>query len=95
VLVVKFPALHPGDVRKFTAVKTRALHDMVDCLVFPKTHSDDDRPHTSQLSGQSSLLSLLRCVHNAAALMLMLSPYAVDQERTLMEISSSYAGTRR
>jgi hypothetical protein len=65
VLVVKFPALHPGDVRKFTAVKMPALNDMVDCLVFPKTHSDDDRPHTSQLSGRSSLHSLhslLRCV---------------------------------
>ncbi|KAL0284021.1 UNVERIFIED_CONTAM: RNA-dependent RNA polymerase 1 [Sesamum angustifolium] len=36
VVVAKNPCLHPGDVRVLKAVDVKALHHMVDCVVFPK-----------------------------------------------------------
>ncbi|KAK6157785.1 hypothetical protein DH2020_012033 [Rehmannia glutinosa] len=35
VVVAKNPCLHPGDVRVLKAIDVRALHHMVDCVVFP------------------------------------------------------------
>ncbi|XP_075732624.1 uncharacterized protein LOC142775166 [Rhipicephalus microplus] len=35
VLVTKCPCVHPGDVRKFTAVDVPELHHVIDCIVFP------------------------------------------------------------
>lgn len=36
VVVAKNPCLHPGDVRVLDAVDVKALHHMVDCVVFPQ-----------------------------------------------------------
>lgn len=36
VTVSKMPALHPGDVRKFTAVCVQGLEHMKDVIVFPQ-----------------------------------------------------------
>lgn len=36
VVVAKNPCLHPGDIRVLKAVNVRALHHMVDCVVFPQ-----------------------------------------------------------
>lgn len=33
--VAKNPSLHPGDMRALKAVDMPALHNMVDCVVFP------------------------------------------------------------
>ena len=49
VLVTKMPCLHPGDVRKFTAVNVPILESyMRDCIVFP---SKGHRSHPSEMSG--------------------------------------------
>lgn len=48
VLVTKCPCLHPGDVRKFTAVDVEALHHIKDCIVFP---SKGKRPHPDEMAG--------------------------------------------
>ena len=48
VVVTKFPALHPGGMRKFTAVDIPQLHHMVDCIVFPKRGK---RPHPDEMAG--------------------------------------------
>uniref|UniRef100_T1E1M1 RNA-dependent RNA polymerase n=1 Tax=Cupiennius salei TaxID=6928 RepID=T1E1M1_CUPSA len=48
VLVTKNPCLHPGDVRKFNAVNVRALHHIVDCIVFPQKGK---RPHPNEMAG--------------------------------------------
>ena len=48
VLVAKNPCLHPGDMRKFTAVDRPELHHMVDCIVFP---AKGKRPHPNEMSG--------------------------------------------
>ncbi|KAK4384129.1 RNA-dependent RNA polymerase 1 [Sesamum angolense] len=41
VVVAKNPCLHPGDVRVLKAVDVKALHHMVDCVVFPKKGMSD------------------------------------------------------
>ena len=48
VTVTKNPCFHPGDVRKFQAVDIEALHNCVDCIVFP---SQGPRPHPNEISG--------------------------------------------
>lgn len=48
VVVAKNPCLHPGDVRVLEAVDVKALHHMVDCIVFP---SKGPRPHPNECSG--------------------------------------------
>ncbi|KAK4395678.1 RNA-dependent RNA polymerase 1 [Sesamum angolense] len=48
VVVAKNPCLHPGDVRVLKAVDVKALHHMVDCVVFPKKGM---RPHPNECSG--------------------------------------------
>ncbi|KAL1474155.1 hypothetical protein MTO96_038195 [Rhipicephalus appendiculatus] len=48
VLVTKCPCLHPGDVRKFTAIDVPELHHVVDCIVFP---ADGPRPHPDEMAG--------------------------------------------
>ncbi|XP_077504400.1 uncharacterized protein LOC144114492 [Amblyomma americanum] len=48
VLVTKCPCLHPGDVRKFTAVNVPALHHIKDCVVFP---ANGFRPHSDEMAG--------------------------------------------
>jgi RNA-dependent RNA polymerase len=48
VVVAKNPCLHPGDVRILEAVDVPELHDLVDCLVFPKK---GERPHANEASG--------------------------------------------
>ncbi|XP_071691335.1 probable RNA-dependent RNA polymerase 1 [Rutidosis leptorrhynchoides] len=48
VVVAKNPCLHPGDVRVLKAVDVRALHHMVDCVVFPQK---GPRPHPNECSG--------------------------------------------
>jgi RNA-dependent RNA polymerase len=39
VVVAKNPCLHPGDVRVLRAVDVKALHHLVDCVVFPQRGS--------------------------------------------------------
>jgi len=48
VVVTKNPCLHPGDVRKLTAINKRELNHMVDCIVFP---AKGKRPHPNEISG--------------------------------------------
>ncbi|EEC05952.1 RNA-directed RNA polymerase, putative, partial [Ixodes scapularis] len=48
VLVTKCPCLHPGDVRKFTAIDEPRLHHVVDCIVFP---GQGHRPHPDEMAG--------------------------------------------
>ncbi|XP_023549735.1 probable RNA-dependent RNA polymerase 1 [Cucurbita pepo subsp. pepo] len=48
VVVAKNPCLHPGDVRLLDAVDVKALHHMVDCVVFPQK---GERPHPNECSG--------------------------------------------
>ncbi|XP_051146094.1 probable RNA-dependent RNA polymerase 1 [Andrographis paniculata] len=48
VVVAKNPCLHPGDVRVLKAIDVKALHHMVDCIVFP---SKGPRPHPNECSG--------------------------------------------
>ncbi|XP_038875555.1 probable RNA-dependent RNA polymerase 1 [Benincasa hispida] len=48
VVVAKNPCLHPGDVRVLDAVDVKALHHMVDCVVFPQKGK---RPHPNECSG--------------------------------------------
>ncbi|OVA04183.1 RNA-dependent RNA polymerase [Macleaya cordata] len=48
VIVAKNPCLHPGDMRVLRAVNVRALHHMVDCVVFPQKGK---RPHPNECSG--------------------------------------------
>jgi len=51
VVIAKFPCLHPGDVRVFTAVDDPALHHLVDCLAFP---SEGHRPYPNKTAGDYS-----------------------------------------
>ncbi|KAA0046353.1 putative RNA-dependent RNA polymerase 1 [Cucumis melo var. makuwa] len=48
VVVAKNPCLHPGDVRLLDAIDVKALHHMVDCVVFPQ---NGKRPHPNECSG--------------------------------------------
>ena len=48
VVVTKFPALAPGDIRKFEAIDVEELHHMVDCVVFPQ---HGHRPHPDEMAG--------------------------------------------
>ncbi|XP_054164742.1 uncharacterized protein LOC128962395 [Oppia nitens] len=48
VMVTKFPCLHPGDIRKLTAVNIPALGHIRDCLVFP---AKGPRPHSDEMAG--------------------------------------------
>nr|XP_050023600.1 uncharacterized protein LOC126517839 [Dermacentor andersoni]XP_054920510.1 uncharacterized protein LOC126517839 [Dermacentor andersoni] len=48
VLVTKCPCLHPGDVRKFTAIDVPELHHVIDCIVFP---AQGPRPHPDEMAG--------------------------------------------
>ncbi|RWS05204.1 RNA-dependent RNA polymerase 1-like protein [Dinothrombium tinctorium] len=48
VLVSKFPCLHPGDARTFTAVDNEKLHHIRDCIVFPGV---GPRPHPNEMAG--------------------------------------------
>ncbi|KAL0541822.1 hypothetical protein IC582_021886 [Cucumis melo] len=48
VVVAKNPCLHPGDVRLLDAIDVKALHHMVDCVVFPQKGK---RPHPNECSG--------------------------------------------
>ncbi|GFU35299.1 RNA-dependent RNA polymerase 1 [Nephila pilipes] len=48
VIVTKNPSLHPGDVRKLTAVDVKALHHIKDCIVFP---AKGKRPHPDEMAG--------------------------------------------
>ncbi|KAL3189718.1 hypothetical protein MRX96_021184 [Rhipicephalus microplus] len=51
VLVTKCPCVHPGDVRKFTAVDVPELHHVIDCIVFP---AHGPRPHPEEMAGEPS-----------------------------------------
>jgi RNA-dependent RNA polymerase len=42
------PSLHPGDLRVLTPRNVRALHHLVDVVVFP---SNGERPHCDEMSG--------------------------------------------
>ncbi|KAF8787350.1 uncharacterized protein LOC129972502 [Argiope bruennichi] len=48
VIITKNPCLHPGDVRKLTAVDVKALHHIKDCIVFP---AEGKRPHPDEMAG--------------------------------------------
>ncbi|KAL3173863.1 hypothetical protein MRX96_041409 [Rhipicephalus microplus] len=48
VIVTKNPCMHPGDIRKLTAVNVPQLHHVRDCIVFP---AKGDRPHPDEMAG--------------------------------------------
>ncbi|XP_075726362.1 uncharacterized protein LOC142768288 [Rhipicephalus microplus] len=48
VLVTKNSCMHPGDIRKLTAVNVPQLHHVRDCIVFP---AKGDRPHPDEMAG--------------------------------------------
>ncbi|KAI1287455.1 putative RNA-dependent RNA polymerase 1 [Halotydeus destructor] len=48
IMVTKYPCMHPGDVRKFTAVDVPSLHHIVDTIIFP---SKGPRPHPDEMAG--------------------------------------------
>lgn len=48
VIVTKNPCMHPGDIRKLTAVNVPELHHVRDCIVFP---AKGDRPHPDEMAG--------------------------------------------
>ncbi|KAH7934557.1 hypothetical protein HPB51_029076 [Rhipicephalus microplus] len=47
VIVTKNPCMHPGDIRKLTAVNVPQLHHVRDCIVFP---AKGDRPHPDNMA---------------------------------------------
>ncbi|GBO09359.1 RNA-dependent RNA polymerase 1, partial [Araneus ventricosus] len=48
VVVTKNPCVHPGDVRKFEAVRVESLLHIKDCIVFPVK---GPRPHPDEMAG--------------------------------------------
>ncbi|KAI1287452.1 RNA-dependent RNA polymerase 1 [Halotydeus destructor] len=48
IMVTKYPCMHPGDVRKFTAVDVPSLRHIVDTIIFP---SQGLRPHPDEMAG--------------------------------------------
>ncbi|XP_064476493.1 uncharacterized protein LOC135390642 isoform X2 [Ornithodoros turicata] len=48
VIVTKNPCMHPGDIRRLTAVDIPELHHVRDCIVFP---AKGERPHPDEMSG--------------------------------------------
>lgn len=53
VLVTKCPCLHPGDVRKFTAVNVLEVYHVVDCIVFP---AQGPRPHPDEMADRCGMV---------------------------------------
>ncbi|KAH7938637.1 hypothetical protein HPB51_028847 [Rhipicephalus microplus] len=78
VIVTKNPCMHPGDLRKLTAVNVPQLHHVRDCIVFPVK---GDRPHPEEMAGKHALP-----FHMHASLHRAFTQSMLDEKKIVLQV---------